>query len=97
MGIFIYSSHYNQFGGKMAYTIVDEKARICLTKEIVDRYGKRFVIVPAKGEIILIPVSDDPLKSLQEEGKKIPKNLAVQEIRKKARKDLENEVFKKSE
>lgn len=75
----------------MTYANVDDKARICLTREIVDRYGREFVIVPAKDEILLIPVSNDPLKALQEEGKKIPKNLTVADLkfalRKRAKKN----------
>ncbi len=77
----------------MTYTSVDEKARICLTKEIVDKYGKRFVIVPAKGEIILIPVSDDPIKALQEEGKKIPAHLTIAEIKRMARQAAKKEIY----
>jgi hypothetical protein len=69
----------------MSYATVDEKARICLTKEIADRYGRRFVIVPAKGEVILVPVSEDPIKALQEEGKKIPKGLSISDIKRMAR------------
>lgn len=79
----------------MTYTTVDEKARICLTKEIVDRYGKRFVIVPAKGEVILIPVSDDPIAALQEEGKKIPKNLTVADLRRMARKEATKQAMER--
>jgi len=69
----------------MTYANVDDKARICLTKEMVDRYGKRFVVVPAKDEIILIPVPDDPIKALQEEGRKIPKGLTIADLKKLVR------------
>ena len=77
----------------MVYVYADEKARVCLTKDIIDQYGKEFVLVPAKDEIILIPVSKDPLKALQEEGKKIPKHLSAQDLKKIARDEAEREAM----
>ena len=79
----------------MTYVHVDDKARICLTREIVDQYGQEFMIVPAKGEIILIPVSKDPLKALQEEGKKIPKNLTASDLKKIALEEAERQALSK--
>ena len=78
----------------MTYVHADEKARICLTTENIQRYGKNYVMIMARDKIILIPVPDDPLKSLQEEGKKIPKNLSIAEIRKMAREEAEKEALK---
>jgi len=93
VGILINISHQSYFGGIMVYVHVDEKARICLTKEIVEQYGKEFALVPAKNEIILIPISKDPLKSLQAEGKKIPKHLTVADLKKMAREEAEKEAL----
>lgn len=95
MGIFLNTSHQNVFCGKMTYAHVDEKARICLTRDIIDQYGQEFIIVPAKGEIILIPVSKDPLKALQEEGKKIPKNLSAADLKRIAFEEAERQALLK--
>ncbi|MDO8553986.1 MAG: AbrB family transcriptional regulator [Candidatus Micrarchaeota archaeon] len=77
----------------MTYAHVDDKARICLTREVVEQYGEEFVIVPAKGEVILIPVSKNPLKALQEEGKKIPKNLTVKDLKRMIHEEAEKEAM----
>ena len=77
----------------MDYLHADEKARVCLTKEVVDRYGRDFVLVPAKGEIILIPVSKDPIQALQEEGKKIPKHLTIADLKRMAGEEAEKEAL----
>ena len=77
----------------MVYARMDEKTRITLTKEVASRYSSdEFVIVPMKNEILLIPVSKDPLKALQEEGKKIPKHLTVADLKKIARQEMEKEI-----
>ena len=49
----------------------DSKNRISLGKDLIEEYGERFVIVRLPNEILLKPVSKDPLKALQEEGKKL--------------------------
>ena len=77
----------------MVFAQVDEKARICITRELVNQYGEDFIIVPAKNEILLIPVSKNPLKALQEEGKKIPKGLGLKELKKMIREDAEKEAL----
>lgn len=54
----------------MQEVICDERGRIVLPREIREALGQRFVVVPAKGEVILIPVPKDPVKRLAELGKK---------------------------
>jgi len=63
----------------------DDRGRILLPKDVRDRYGKEFVLVKAPDEVVLIPVPKDPLKTLQEEGKKLPKHMSVIELKKMAR------------
>lgn len=48
----------------------DEKGRLVLPREIRDEFGKRYVVVKALDEVVLIPVPKDPLKTLRELGKK---------------------------
>ena len=55
----------------MQVTMLDKRGRITLGRRMEKRYGKRFVIVPAKNEIILMPAPfKDPLKGLEELGRK---------------------------
>ena len=49
---------------------VDSRARITIGSEIVKKYGNRFFIVQAPGEVVLIPVPKDPIKDLMEWGEK---------------------------
>lgn len=48
----------------------DEKARICVSKEVVKTYGDKFIIVRAPKEIVLLPVPKEPIKELQVLGRK---------------------------
>ncbi len=78
----------------MVYAHMDEKTRITLTKEVASHYDTEdFVVVPMKNEILLIPVSKDPIKSLQEEGKKIPKDLSIKDLRRLASEEAEKEIL----
>ena len=79
----------------MVYVHADDKSRISLTKAIVDKYGRDFVLVPAKDEILLIPISKDPIKALEEEGKKIPSDISIAEIKRSARDRAMKKVLKK--
>lgn len=45
---------------------LDDEGRLYLPEEIQERYGRRFRIVQLHDGVKLIPLSDDPLKSLQE-------------------------------
>ena len=71
----------------------DEKGRVVLPKEIRSRYGGKFYVVSAPGEVVLIPVPKDPLKILRQEGKKIPKSLSVKQLKGIARKAAEKEAI----
>lgn len=77
----------------MANVKLDDRGRLLLTKEIREKYGDEFVIVEAPGEIVLLPVPKDPLKSLREEGKKLPKDMSVKDLKKMARKLALKEVL----
>jgi len=80
----------------MPITKLDDRGRLLLPKESRDRYGDEFMVVEALGEIVLIPVPKDPLKALREEGKKLPKDMSVKDLKKLAHelalKELMDEV-----
>ena len=64
---------------------LDDKGRLVIEKEIREKYGKKFELFEALGEIVLIPVPDDPVKSMEDEGKKLPKKMSVADLKVKAR------------
>ena len=67
----------------MQETLMDQRGRITLGKKLAKRYGKKFTVVPAQNEIVLIPKTKDPLRSLQEWGKKAGiSKLSMKEIKK---------------
>ena len=63
----------------------DDRGRILLTKDVRELYGKEFVLVKAPREVVLIPVPKDPLKTLREEGRKLPKSMSVADLKKLGR------------
>ena len=60
----------------------DDRGRLLLFKEIRDFYGDEFYVVKAPKEIVLIPVPENPLMALEEEGKKIPKKITIEQMKK---------------
>ncbi|MBI2579813.1 MAG: hypothetical protein HYW27_02835 [Candidatus Aenigmarchaeota archaeon] len=77
----------------MQITKLDERGRLLIEKNIRDKYGDEFAVFEALGEIVLIPVPKDPLKALREEGKKLPKNMSVKELKVMARELALKEVL----
>ena len=71
----------------------DDKGRVVLPKEVRSRYGGKFYVVSAPGEVVLIPVPKDPLKVLRQEGKKIPKSLSLKQLKSIARKAAKKEAL----
>lgn len=45
---------------------LDDEGRLYLPEEVQERYGRRFRIVQLHDGVKLIPLSDDPMKNLQE-------------------------------
>ena len=79
----------------MPEVILDDRGRLVLDKRLRDKFGDRFTIVEALGEIVLIPVPKDPLKTLQEEGKKLPSNMSVGDLKRLARDLAEEQAVKR--
>lgn len=44
-----------------------DNGRVYLPKELREKFGERFHIVDREDRIVLVPVSEDPLKSLRQE------------------------------
>lgn len=49
----------------------DMKGRLYLRESLRQKYGERFIAVPAPREILLIPVPEEPLQDLREATKKL--------------------------
>lgn len=49
---------------KMAET--DRQGRLSIPREIRERYGEKYHIVPCEDRVELIPVADDPLAAVRE-------------------------------
>ena len=68
------------FGANMVTAECDEKGRLQLSPEVLQRYGRKFFLVEAPGELVLLPVPDDVVKSLEEWGKPL-QHLSLEEIK----------------
>jgi AbrB family looped-hinge helix DNA binding protein len=69
----------------------DERGRIYLPKSVREKLGKGFYLVEMKSGIHLIPVPDDPVKTLEEIGKKLPEK-SLKELKKDIRKQAMEEL-----
>ncbi|MFP3203595.1 MAG: AbrB family transcriptional regulator [Sulfolobus sp.] len=71
---------------------VDKKGRVYLPKEVREKFkSEEFFLVTLPSGILLVPRVDDPLKALEEEGKKLP-NVDIKVLRKVIREEAEKEV-----
>ena len=70
---------------------VDEKARVCISKEKVKRYGEYFVAVSLPEGILLKPVPKDPIKTLGRYSKKF-RGQSIAEIKKEIHEEALKEV-----
>lgn len=71
---------------KQVYRL-DSKRRITFPKDILQKYGTDFAIVRLRDEVLLKPMPKDPLKALQNEGKKF-KGMTAAQLRKDFEKNL---------
>ncbi|MBI2583279.1 MAG: hypothetical protein HYW25_01305 [Candidatus Aenigmarchaeota archaeon] len=76
----------------------DERGRVVLPKELRDEFGEEYVIVRLPGEILFKPIpKGDPLRALREEGKKLPKDMSVADLKRQARELALEEVLEEEE
>lgn len=66
-------------------TIKAKDGRIYLPKEIREKYGETFRMIEYKNRIVLLLVSEDPLKELREEWKDVEDTR--EELKEKALKE----------
>ena len=71
---------------------LDRWGRVYLPKEVREKYRTdEFYIVDLPYGIVLIPRVEDPLKALEEEGKKLP-NLPIAELKRTIREEAERDA-----
>ena len=71
--------------------LADERGRVTLGSKIIDRYGKKYIVIIAEKEITLVPLKEDPLKKL----KKMSKEAGLEKYGlKKLKRIAEEEAIK---
>jgi hypothetical protein len=77
----------------MKTVFADERGRITLGSKLLDRYGKKFAVVSAGKEIVLVPIAKDPLAKLKEIGRQAGiDKYTVKQLRKMAAEEAEKEL-----
>jgi len=77
----------------MKTVFADERGRITLGSKILDTYGKKFAVVTAGKEIVLVPIAKDPLARLTQMGKEAGiDKYTLGQLRKIAREEAEKEL-----
>jgi hypothetical protein len=90
-GRFTSSALFLLCGENMIIAECDEEGRIQLGPELRQRYGRRFFIVEAPGELVLLPVAEDPVKDLQELGRSL-RGLSVEDLKRRIDEEAQREV-----
>ena len=80
--------------GKMAILKTDQRRRVTLSKELVGKYGRKFVAIRTKEGILLKPLPEDPIKALQEALAPL-KGVPIAEIKRRAYRRAVREAVKK--
>ncbi len=77
----------------MKTILTDERGRLTLGTKLVERYGRKFVIVQTETKIVLHPIPKDPLKDLQELWKDSGiEKYDIKELKRMIRKEAEKEI-----
>ncbi|MFP3163473.1 MAG: AbrB family transcriptional regulator [Acidianus hospitalis] len=72
---------------------LDKKVDFIYPKELgINLMLDEFYISAVPEGILLVPRVKDPIKVLEEEGKKLPQNLSIEELKRKALEEAEKEI-----
>ncbi|MBI4014873.1 MAG: AbrB family transcriptional regulator [Candidatus Aenigmarchaeota archaeon] len=71
----------------MGILVADERRRVTLPVDAVKRYGQKFVAIETDKGILLKPLPRDPVKALEAEGRKIPKGVTIDAMKKEISKE----------
>ena len=78
-------------GENMMTAECDEEGRIQLGPQVRQRYGRRFFVLEAPGELVLLPVAEDPVKDLQEIGRSL-RGLSVEDLKRRIDEQAQREA-----
>lgn len=80
----------------MEEVVMDSRGRITIGEKMAKKYGRKFLVVPMPKEILLVPRTKDPLKELQEWGRKAGVGkYSLKQIKKMAEEQAYEEIDKK--
>ncbi len=72
----------------------DMRGRIVLGAKLLHKYGKKFAVVGTPKEIVLVPISKDPLEELKRLGKEAGiDDYTLAELKKMAKEEAQKEAF----
>ena len=78
----------------MKTVFADDRGRIVLGTKFLHKYGKKFAIVGTPKEIVLVPISKDPIAELAKIGRDAGiDTYTLTELKRMAREDAEKEAF----
>ena len=78
----------------MKTVLADTRGRIVLGTKILHKYGKKFAVVGTPKEIVLVPISKNPLEELKRLGKDAGiDNYTLKELKKMAREEAQKEAL----
>jgi len=78
----------------MKTVLADDRGRIVLGTKLLHKYGKKFAVVNTPKEIVLVPVSKEPLSKLKRLGKEVGiDRYTLAQIKKMAREEAKKEAF----
>ena len=78
----------------MKTVLADDRGRIVLGTKILHKYGKKFAVVGTPKEIVLVPISKNPLEELKRLGKDAGvDNYTLEELKKMAREEAQKEAL----
>ncbi len=78
----------------MKTVLADKRGRIVLGTKLLHRYGRKFAIVSTQKEIVLVPISKNPVDELTRLSKEAGiDKFTLAELKKMAREEAEKEAF----
>ena len=72
----------------MPILTTDERRMIILPRHAVEKYGQKFVAIETDKGILLKALPKDPLKALAMEGRKLPKGITMEKMKKETEEEI---------
>jgi hypothetical protein len=80
-----------QKGDHMAKLTIDERRRITLPKDLINSWDVFFAVRTEEG-ILLKPLEKNPVDELSKQGKKLPKGITLNKLKKAAQEEAQKEA-----